>query len=109
MNDARHPLCEPSHAEDGGDVQMTKGQIAYHEAKGGLTHDGKVIPPWPSVGPEVRAAWEAAAVAVVGCSVDEAIARAQNAAADLPNSREKALVLTRLEEAEMWAARRRRG
>jgi hypothetical protein len=43
------------------------GQIAfeaYNEAKGGVTYDGKPIPPWEDVGDAVRSAWEAAARAV---------------------------------------------
>ena len=49
----------------------TLGSIAYkayNEAKGGLTYDGKPIPSWEDLpnkpgGPEVMAAWEAAAKA----------------------------------------------
>lgn len=54
-------------------MSKTPGQVAfdaYNESKGGLTHDGKQIPPWDSLTDEkglaVRAGWEAAAVAVVG-------------------------------------------
>jgi hypothetical protein len=54
-------------------METTKspGQVAfeaYNESKGGLTYDGKPIPPWSSlegpVGEAVQRAWEAAAVAV---------------------------------------------
>lgn len=49
------------------------GQIAfeaYNESKGGLTYDGKPIPPWDTlagsdVGEAVQRAWEAAAAAVL--------------------------------------------
>lgn len=37
---------------------------AYNEAKGGVTYDGKPIPTWDKLTPDVRAAWEAAGVAV---------------------------------------------
>ena len=43
---------------------MTPGQIAfeaYNTSKGGLTWDGKPIPPWPTPDPKVAEAWEAAA------------------------------------------------
>ncbi len=49
----------------------TPGQIAfeaYNESKGGLTYDGKPIPPWDTltgdVGEAVKRAWEVAAGAV---------------------------------------------
>jgi len=44
------------------------GQIAfeaYNEAKGGLTWDGKPIPPWSDVGDAVRDGWDSAARAVL--------------------------------------------
>lgn len=47
----------------------TIGQIAfeaYNEAKGGVTYDGKPIPPWTDVGDAVRTAWECAAGAAAG-------------------------------------------
>jgi hypothetical protein len=34
---------------------------AYNEQAGGLTWDGKPIPPWESTGPKVQANWRAAA------------------------------------------------
>jgi NTP pyrophosphatase (non-canonical NTP hydrolase) len=40
------------------------GQIAfeaYNESKGGLTWDGKPIPPWEAIGEAVQTAWQAAA------------------------------------------------
>jgi hypothetical protein len=45
----------------------TLGQIAfeaYNESKGGLTYDGKPIPPWSEVGDAVRLGWNVAAEAV---------------------------------------------
>lgn len=44
------------------------GQLAfeaYNHAKGGVTYDGKPIPPWTDVGDAVRAGWEVAAGAVL--------------------------------------------
>lgn len=37
---------------------------AYAEAKAGLTHDSKPIPPWDALGDDIRAAWMAAVAAV---------------------------------------------
>lgn len=34
---------------------------AYNEQAGGLTWDGKPIPPWENTGPKVQANWRAAA------------------------------------------------
>lgn len=34
---------------------------AYNQAAGGLTWDGKPIPPWDATGPKVQANWRAAA------------------------------------------------
>jgi len=49
-------------------TEKTLGQLgfeAYNAARGGLTHDGKPIPPWDSLigptGESVRAAWEISA------------------------------------------------
>lgn len=50
------------------------GQIAfeaYNVAKGGVTYDGKPIPPWSEVGDAVRGAWENAAAAVVIATLRE--------------------------------------
>lgn len=38
---------------------------AYNEQAGGLTWDGKPIPPWESTGPKVQANWRAAARAAI--------------------------------------------
>lgn len=35
--------------------------VAYNAQAGGLTYDGKPIPPWSDVGPKVKANWIAAA------------------------------------------------
>lgn len=46
----------------------TLGEIAfnaYNQIRGGVTHDGKPTPPWNDLGKPIRAAWEAAALAVV--------------------------------------------
>lgn len=43
---------------------MDLGRVAfegYCTASGGLTHDGKPIPTWENLTPEVRANWRAAA------------------------------------------------
>jgi hypothetical protein len=51
--------------------KKTLGQVAfeaYNESKGGLTYDGKLIPPWHELSGDraaVHRAWEAAAVAVI--------------------------------------------
>lgn len=52
------------------------GQVAfeaYNSAKGGVTYDGKPIPPWSEVGEAVQAAWEAAAVATVRAHNDRLV------------------------------------
>jgi hypothetical protein len=49
------------------------GQVAfeaYNNAKGGLTWDGKPIPPWSAVGPEVQNGWRVAAAAVLAMQKD---------------------------------------
>lgn len=49
-------------------MDKSLGQIAfeaYADSKGGVTWDGKPIPPWEETGKDVQAAWEAAALAVV--------------------------------------------
>lgn len=38
---------------------------AYNRSKGGLTYDGKKIPPWEDLPTDVRKAWEASAEAVM--------------------------------------------
>ena len=55
------------------DEHKSDGQVAfeaYNESKGGLTYDGKPIPPWDTlsgnaVGESVQRAWEPAAPAVL--------------------------------------------
>lgn len=95
----------------------TAGQIAfeaYNASKGGLTYDGKPIPPWSEV-PDasgVKQAWEAAAIEIENAllvSLDHQpgtlIDRARNAVnAFVPKSREQSLTLTKLDEAAMWLA-----
>lgn len=92
---------------------MTVGKVAfeaYRERKMGSTYDGKPIPPWGEVGDAVRDAWEAAAAAVLASfdtrSPELAIevARAR-VAVEVKPGRERALVLTRLEEAGLWLTR----
>jgi hypothetical protein len=40
--------------------------LAYREAAGGVSlATGDPLPGWPSLPPEIRAAWDAAAVAVI--------------------------------------------
>lgn len=61
------------------------GQIAfeaYNESKGGVTYDGKPIPPWSDVGDAVRAGWEAAASAVAA-HLSEPFAEVFDAAHDV--------------------------
>jgi len=51
---------------------------AYNAAAGGLTWDGKPIPPWESTGPKVQANWRAAAreaIASVGRAERDRCAR----------------------------------
>jgi hypothetical protein len=43
------------------DVLARRMFAAYNEQAGGLTWDGKPIPPWESTGPKVQANWRAAA------------------------------------------------
>lgn len=38
---------------------------AYNQSKGGLTYDGKKIPPWKDLPPDVQLAWTASAKAVM--------------------------------------------
>jgi len=91
------------------------GQIAfeaYNESKGGLTYDGKPIPPWDTLHGDkaaVQLAWEAAAQAVADTLLDglsqnpvAAISVARTGVERLPRSREQALTLTKLDEAAMW-------
>jgi hypothetical protein len=62
-------------------ITKTPGQIAfeaYNEKKGGLTYDGKPIPPWSDVGDAVRAAWEASALAVLHVAYDLAMEEADD-------------------------------
>lgn len=103
-------------------MNKTIGQVAfeaYNASKGGLTHDGKPIPPWSEVGDAVRAGWEVAAASAVLAHEDgdgplhddaalgrAAIARARVAVAlGYKSSRELSLVLTKLDEAELWLTR----
>lgn len=101
---------------------MSPGQAAfeaYNLEKGGVTYDGKKIPPWTDVGDEVRGAWEAAASAVIFWTVEQTqagdvvsflratlrgslslLAKAEPGA----RGRELALVRTKLEEAGHWLA-----
>lgn len=91
------------------------GQIAfeaYNESKGGLTYDGKPIPPWDELSGDkaaVHRAWEAAANALVDDYKEHlsknpivAIALARYGINLLPRSREQALTLTKLDEAALW-------
>ena len=98
--------------------EKTPGQIAfeaYNESKGGLTYDGKPIPPWHELSGDraaVHRAWEAAAIAIANdllVKLDRRpgtlIERARNAVdAFVPRGREQALTLTKLDEAAMWLA-----
>lgn len=99
--------------------EKSPGQIAfeaYNESKGGLTYDGKPIPPWSALegatGDAVRLGWEVAAKAVIADyhawlsrRPSELIARAMYAVGQEPRGREQALTATKLEEADMWFAR----
>lgn len=63
------------------DVPPPLGRLAfeaYNNAKGGVTYDGKPIPPWDAVGDDVRAAWEAAAQAVNDVSLAASIAAVES-------------------------------
>ena len=97
-------------------AKKTLGQVgyeAYNMAKGGLTYDGKPIPAWDAltgeVGLAVQSAWEVAARA----AADEMTGRwapggwiyyARRAVEAGPMGRERALALTKLDEAAMWHA-----
>lgn len=93
----------------------TIGQIAfeaYNESKGGLTYDGKPIPPWDELSGDklaVQRAWEVAAEAVAAecgesCRRNPVlpIGLARDGVKALPRSREQALVITKLDEAALW-------
>ena len=99
--------------------EATPGQIAfeaYNESKGGLTYDGKPIPPWSSLtgetGEAVKRAWEVAAQAVENALLtsldhkpDELLLRARGAVRVFVNgSREQACTLTKIDEARHWLA-----
>ena len=100
--------------------EKTPGQVAfeaYNESKGGLTYDGKPIPPWASLtdatGEAVRRGWEVAAHAVLAsydaqldARPDRLIDRARSSTETHGGkSRETSLALTKLDEAAMWFAR----
>ena len=95
--------------------EKTLGQIAfeaYNESKGGLTYDGKPIPPWHELSGDraaVHRAWEVAAVAAVEADIAKAgpYDFIGHALRSLPKAggREVALVRTKLDEAAMWFAR----
>lgn len=95
--------------------EKTLGQVAfeaYNESKGGLTYDGKPIPPWDELSGDraaVHSAWEVAARAAademigrwgVPLFLREAL-REAGAAKDV-SPRKKALAITKIEEAAMW-------
>lgn len=97
----------------------TPGQIAfeaYNESKGGLTYDGKPIPPWSSLegqtGDAVKLGWEKAAQAVENALLigldhkpDELLLRARGAVrVFVKGGREQALTLTKIDEARHWLA-----
>lgn len=95
--------------------EKTPGQFAfeaYNESKGGVTYDGKPIPPWSDVGDAVRTGWEHAARSVImaydtrlDAHPDIILSRARCVVERAPKSREAALVLTKIDEATMWLAR----
>jgi hypothetical protein len=97
--------------------EKTSGQIAfesYNISKGGLTYDGKPIPPWSSLtdetGQAVKEAWENAAMAVENALMVKwdhepriYMERAHRSIeAFVPNGRQRSLVMTKLEEALLW-------
>jgi hypothetical protein len=41
-----------------------RAYAAYGESTGGLTHDGRQMPPWEDLGENVQTAWNVAAYAV---------------------------------------------
>ncbi len=97
---------------------QTLGQIAfeaYNEKKGGLTYDGKPIPPWGSLsetaaGRAVQEAWEISAFAIYEETLRRLGAPGLIHQARLAierteiRSREFSLALTKLDEAAMWHA-----
>ena len=97
--------------------EKSPGQIgfeAYNESKGGLTYDGKPIPPWASLegatGEAVKQAWESAAIAVENALMVKwdheprvYMERAHRAIeVHVPSSRQRSLVMTKIEEALLW-------
>ena len=94
------------------EIVKSRGRIAfeaYNESKGGLTYDGKPIPPWDELSGDkeaVQRAWEAAAEAVIESLTrhPEGMIRAarRSVEAHSGKSRESSLVLTKLDEAVMW-------
>lgn len=57
----RHRFAAASRAAFFDEVIAQSMFVAYNAAAGGLTWDGKPIPPWSDVGPKVKANWIAAA------------------------------------------------
>ncbi|MFF7485651.1 hypothetical protein [Streptomyces luteogriseus] len=47
-----------------------RAYAAYAESTGGLTHDGKQMPPWEDLGDAVQTAWNAAAYTVWNAAQD---------------------------------------
>lgn len=93
------------------DTLGEKAFNAYRERRGGKNHDGTPTPTWEQLTPEIRDAWGVAASAAVDHAVAAvsvmpiaAIRRARSVAEQtLAPGRATALVLTKLDEARMWA------
>ncbi|WAL94007.1 hypothetical protein [Streptomyces sp. Je 1-369] len=49
-----------------------KGYAAYGTATGGLTHDGRSMPPWEELGEDIQAAWTVTASAMYQAGLESA-------------------------------------
>lgn len=80
---------------------------AYRAHRCGVNHDGSPTPVWADLTDAVREGWEVAANAAVRSLV--ALHQIKDARAKValtvPATRERAIAVTKLEEAEMWLER----
>ncbi|MBW5420262.1 hypothetical protein GKQ77_01585 [Streptomyces sp. BG9H] len=49
-----------------------RAYAAYGEVTGGLTHDGRTMPPWEDLGEDIQAAWTVAASSLYQAGADAA-------------------------------------
>ncbi|MEV2249412.1 hypothetical protein AB0I94_02445 [Streptomyces sp. NPDC050147] len=50
-----------------------KAYAAYGEVTGGLTHDGRTMPPWADLGEDIQAAWTVSASVLYQAGVDASL------------------------------------